>query len=241
MGVDRVLTRVEEYRGEARLVVAATQLDPPATAAERRRVVDGWVRFLSSTPTAVTDLEFTTRLPQELLDAVAGQPQLRTLRVKWGPYADLSALSGLTALRSLHLGGATGVVSLAPLRGLGLEELTVSEAHRLEDMRPLGTLSTLRTLVFGNAHPGSDRAVVVPDLEWVQSLQRLRSLSLPGTRIVVSDLSPLLELPGLEELALPLRRQYRKQVFELAAVSPAFAQVAQHYRDYDRWRADQRR
>lgn len=236
--MDRVLTRVEEYRGETELVVAATQLDPPATAAERRRVLDDWVRFLATTPTAVTDLQFTTRLPQVLFDAVAGQPQLRALRVKWGPYADLSALGGLSELRELRLGGATGVLSLGPLRELGrLTDLTVSEAHKVDDVRTVGSLTSLETLTFGNAYPGSSKTVVLPDLTWVLPLRRLRSLSLPGTRLVTPDLSPLLELDGLEELWLPLRRQYRRQVFELAAVSPVFAQVAQHYTDYERWRA----
>ena len=241
LGGDRALTRVEDYRGETRLLVAATQHDPPLTAAERARVLGDWIRFLSSTRTGITDLEFTSRVPQALLDATAGQPQLRTLWVKWGPYADLSALSGLADLTTLRLGGATKVVSLGPLRDLvRLESLTVSEVHGLDDITALGSFSALRTLVFGNAYPGSDKTVVIPNLAWLRSLQELRSLSLPGTRLSDADLSPILELPQLRHLSLPLRRQYRKQVFELAAVSPVFAEVAQAYTELDDFRARMR-
>ena len=53
-----------------------------------------------------------------------------------------------------------------------------------------------------------------------------RVVSASRTRLLDADLSPLLELPNLEQLRIPLRRQYRKQVFELAQTSAVFAKVA---------------
>jgi hypothetical protein len=60
---------------------------------------------------------------------------------------------------------------------------------------------------------------------------------MPGTRLVDPDLSVLLELPELVELFVPLRRAYRKQVFELAENSPVFAKLAREYEGLDRMRA----
>jgi len=39
---------------------------------------------------------------------------------------------------------------------------------------------------------------------------------------------------------LPLRRQYRKQVSELAQTSAVFAKVAAEYEAFDTWRSSQR-
>ena len=47
----------------------------------------------------------------------------------------------------------------------------------------------------------------------------------------------LLELPNLRALGIPLRRNYRKQVFALAEHSAAFAAVAAHYESLDAMRA----
>ena len=64
--------------------VQATQLDRKvASAAKRRRIFTDWVAFFSTTTTAITSLHFVSRVPQDLLDAIAGQPQLTRLRVKW--------------------------------------------------------------------------------------------------------------------------------------------------------------
>ena len=47
-------------------------------------------------------------MPQQLLDSIAGQPQLEALLVKWGPYRDVKAVGQLGNLTTLRLGGATG-------------------------------------------------------------------------------------------------------------------------------------
>lgn len=54
-----------------------------------------WVEFFRSGPTPITDLTFTTRTPKRLFDALAGQPQLVRLSVKWGDYEDLSPLENM--------------------------------------------------------------------------------------------------------------------------------------------------
>ncbi|MFB7884066.1 hypothetical protein [Microbacterium sp. NPDC056057] len=228
------LWRVDQYAGQSEVRVQATQLDTHEPSAARRRgIYAEWVEFLATTETSIVKLDLVSRVPQDLLDAVAGQRGLRKLVVKWGPYRDLSALSTLPRLEDLALLGATGVASLEPLASMPtLSQLTVSQAKE-PSTSALARMVHLRELCVGNAYPGSDRSVVLPDLRWVVSLVELKHLDLPGTRILDPDLSPLLELPGLEGLRLPLRRSYRKQVFDFASRSPVFAAVASDYEEYD--------
>jgi hypothetical protein len=232
--------RPSHYSGESVLGVTATQIEGTGLGtAERKRVLSEWIEFFRSAPTNIRELQLVSRVPQELLDSLAGQPQLEALLVKWGPYRDVTALDAMTHLTKLRLGGATGLESLTPLLGLPrLSSLAVVEAHRVVDAgNALGQLTGLTALNFGNDHPGSDKSVVIEDLTWVEPLQRLTFLALPGTRLANPDLSPLLGLPSLETLRLPLRRAYRAQVFEFAGRSPAFAQVAREYEAYESWRA----
>ncbi|MEV4686085.1 hypothetical protein [Microbacterium sp. LWH3-1.2] len=236
-----VLWRVDQYTGQSAVRVQATQLEThEASSAARRTLFEDWVRFLSTAETNIVDLDLVSRVPQDLVDAASGQRHLRKLAVKWGPYRDLSALSALRSLEELALGGATSVESLEPLTSLPvLSRLFVSQAHKA-DGAALGSLVQLRGRCFGNADLGSDKSVVLQDLRWVTSLNELRQLELPGTRLIDPDLTPLLELPHLENLRLPLRRAYRKQVLEFAARSSAFVGVASDYEEHDAFVASTR-
>ena len=229
------LWRVDQYEGQPRIRVLATQLsDREPSPSRRRALLNDWVRFLSI-ETNIVDLDLASRVPQELLDAVRGQRGLERLAVKWGPYRDLSSLSGLHQLEEVTLGGATSVESLDPLTSLpALSRLNVTQAHRA-DGTVLGRATSLRELCFGNEHLGSDRNVDLADLRWVGSLVALRRLELPGTRLIDPDLTPILGLPHLEVLRIPLRRAYRKQVYEFAARSDVFARVAADYREYEEY------
>ena len=82
-----VLAEVSEYRGAA-VRVSATQLGTRYSAAAARRIVDEWVNFLAAGPSPIRELDFTSRTPRRLFEALGGQPQLRSLAVKWGDYSD---------------------------------------------------------------------------------------------------------------------------------------------------------
>ena len=240
--VEPALWMPAQYQGQRAVRVAATQLDDQiASPAERRGILRDWIVFLSAAETNIDELRFVSRVPQELLDAAAGQTRIHTLDVKWGPYRDLSVLTRLSALNDLALGGAVGVESLEPLTQFpALTCLLISQAHRATDLEPLSRLVGLQSLTFGNSSLGSDRSLVLPDLRWISPLAELRTLRLPGTRILDPDLSPILKLPNLETLVLPLRRSYRKQVFALATSSDIFARVADDYEQYDAYVASNR-
>ena len=235
-----VLWRVDQYDGQKSVGVAATQLDHLGVGAvERRKILAEWIEFLANVPTNIQHLDLVSRVPQELLDAVAGQSGLRSIDVKWGPYHDLVPLSELRQLEQVSLGGAGRLTSLSPLSSLpALSALTVSQAHNVDDITTLSELKSLRALLFGNASLGSDKSVVMADLSWVTPLARLTTLELPGTRILSANLTPILALENLVTLGLPLRRSYRKQVFELAGRSAVFAKLAAEYEGFEAMKSD---
>ncbi len=129
------------------------------------------------------------------LSPLAGLRSLSHLDLSDNDLADVSALAGLTGLRSLLLGG-NAVRDLSPLSGLdGLRSLTLSN-NGLTDVSALSGLSSLRQLwLDGN------------ELESVRPLRRLRSLiylHLGDNRI--ADISPLASLADLRRLWLPGNR-----------------------------------
>lgn len=208
---------------------------------EQKRILAEWVEFLGESTTRITDLNLACRVPQDLLDATGGQPQLESLAVKWGPYSDLNALSSMKALRTLSLGGARAVTDLRPLATFGkLQTLVVDQPFALSNPEVIGQLQSLEYLAFGNGHLGSDRTLDVSDLEWIGQLPNLRTLHLPGTRLPAEQLATLAALPELVELRIPLRRAYRKTVFDLAPGNTAFADLAREYEGLEELRANWR-
>lgn len=234
-GPDAPISSVADFDGATSVVVAPTQLESATTTrAQARRTYEDWLRFFSE-ETPIENLEFASRVPQQLLDALAAQPQLRGLTVKWGPYSDLSPLSSLSRLETLHLRGATKVVDLKPLLELSaLTTLELDEVVSVSNPRPLSAMSGLRRLAFGNAYPGSDAVVKIDDLEWLRPLVGLRSVDLIRVKPASQDLSPLLALPELQRIGLSMRREFRKQVREFASFSAVFADLQRDFEERDR-------
>jgi hypothetical protein len=232
---DAPISRVADYDGATSVVIAPTQLESPTTTrAQARRIYEDWLKFFSA-PTPIEHLELASRVPQQLLDALATQPQLRSLTVKWGPYSDLSPLGSLLRLETLHLRGATRVVDLTPLVGLSaLKTLALDGVFAVVDPTPLSAMTGLRWFAFGNTSMGSDAVVKVNDLEWLRPLVALRSVDLICVKPASRDLSPLLALPELERIGLSMRREFRKQVSEFAGSSSVFAELQRDFEERDR-------
>ncbi len=105
--------------------------------------------------------------------------------------ADLTPLSGLTALQRLYL-NQTGVTDLTPLAGLtGLQELWLNQTG-VTDLTPLAGLTALQWLWLNQTG--------VTDLTPLAGLTGLQGLRLSQTG--VTDLTPLAGLTGLQELWL---------------------------------------
>ena len=184
------LTEVAEYQGEASIRVSATQLGTGYSAAAARRVVDEWVGFLAAGPSRIRELEFTSRTPRRLFAALAGQPQLRSLTVKWGDYSDLSPLSGLVELRHLALRGASGVHDLCPIGVLHyLESLAVEGFRQIPDLSPLASLQRLTSLELGGNWM-TPRNAHVDSIEVLRQLPGLLRVELHTLIVDDKDYSP---------------------------------------------------
>ncbi len=216
-----MITTVDEYAGQPAVRVEATQLEGRFSARQASRIVEEWCDFLSAGPTAILDLSFVSRTPKRLFAALRGQTQLRTLRVKWGDYDDLSPLTALRDLTGLRLGGASSVTSLAPLAELPqLRGLAVESLRRAHDLSPLAALTELRSLELGGDWTSPRNAHV----DSIAPLGRLTHLELLELHtIIVDDLdySPLLALTRLQRARVKAVRGMRPTYDELCAALPA--------------------
>lgn len=209
-----VLTEATEYKGEAAVVVACTQLGSKYSSSGAKRVLDEWVDLLRS-PTSITDLQFTTRTPARLFAALVAQPQLNRLVVKWGEYSDLTPIGAMTALRTLELRGAANVNDVGPLGSLRqLEHLALEGFDTLEDPSPLRGLSMLRDLELGGRWMTA-RNAHISSIGFLVDLQRLENLLLHTLIVDDKDYSPLLELPRLKSVRVMKARGMRPPIEEL--------------------------
>lgn len=215
-----VIERVAEYDGAPVVAIAATQLGLPA--AQAARVLDDWIEFFSAGTSGIAELEFRSRTPARLFAALAAQTQLRRLELKWGDYADLSVLSGMTQLDTLMLGGAVGVTSLAPLTALGsLRRLVLTGTRRVADYAPLGRMSWLRELIVVDDFTGP--RLHARSVEFVRGMTGLTSLR--WSPIVDSaDYSPFLALTNVDDLWITASRGMSPRMDELEAALPALNQ-----------------
>jgi hypothetical protein len=191
-----VLTEASEYQGQRAIAVSCTQLGTDYTPGRARRVVDEWIELLSQ-PTAVSDLQFTTRTPKRLFAALSGQPQLTRLIVKWGDYTDLTPLGSMTELRSLELRGASAVAGLHPLSRLDRLEVFALEGFRfIEDPSPLASLRSLRDLEIGGDWM-APRNGHISTIGFLRAMRDLEKVLLHTLVVDDMDYSPLLDLPRL--------------------------------------------
>lgn len=216
----QMITRVDEYAGEAEVVLLATQLEGRYSASQARRIVSEWVDFFSSGPSPIRDLRFVSRTPKRLFGALRGQTQLKALRLKWGDYEDLSALEDMHELRRLVLAGAASVRTLQPLASLhGVQTLSVDSLRYARDLSPIGAMASVTSLEVGGAWM-SLRNAHVDSISFLRGMPQLRRLLLHTLIVDDLDYSPILDLPALDEVRVMRIRGMRPSYDELKAATP---------------------
>lgn len=216
----RVITRVSEYAGEPVVQVAPTQLDPEFTRPEASRILSEWIEFLADGPSPIQDLQFKSRTPKRLFEALAGQTQLKRLSVKWGDFDDLTALAGMARLEELTLGGASSVRSLEPLAALGtVQTLAIESLLRVSDLSPIGSMPGVVRLELGGDWM-SHRIAHVDSIAFLRQMPQLRRFLLHTLIVDDLDYSPVLALPILEAVRVMKARGMRPRHEDLVASTP---------------------
>lgn len=209
-----LLREAHEYDGQREVAIACTQLGAAYTATRARRIVDEWIVLLAQ-PTPLRELQFTTRTPKRLFAAVADQPQLLRLSVKWGDYSDLTSLETLTNLQELSLRGASAVSDLRTLAALQrLEVLSIEGFRTIEDPSPLGKLTGLRELELGGAWM-TPRNGHISTVAFLRELPNVETLLLHTLVVDDLDYEPLLHLPKLRSVRVMKVRGMRPSHEEL--------------------------
>ena len=214
------VTRVSEYEGQAAVRINATQLGTGYTDGQAKRVVKEWEEFFSAGTSPIRELEFVTRTPKRLFDALSGQTQLRLLNVKWGDYADLRPLTGMTQLRTLRLRGASAVQDLQPLAGLvSVQDLQVEGLRRVRDHSPVGSMTGVTALELGGNWM-TPRVLHVWSFGFLREMPQLRRLLLHTIAADDLDYSTILDLPNLTSVRVMETRGMRPSLAVLKAQTP---------------------
>jgi len=206
----RWITEVSEYNGEKELNINCTQLcDSTYKAKDKKRIQSEWCEFLRDTPKAFTKLNFSTRMTQNLFDAVCNQTDLENLEIKWGAYKDLSAINKLTKLKLLYIGSGSGVESIAPLTELkNLKGLYIENFKKVSDYSGLANLNELESLSLSGNILGP-QIIKVESLSFLREMNQLKHLKSLAIKVLDSDYSPILDLASLEHLSLGNRREIK--------------------------------
>jgi hypothetical protein len=112
-------------------------------------------------------------------------------------------LSCLTHLRKLEINRATKLASLDGIELLrGLRELHIETCRRIGRIDPIAQLENLERLLLPNNGP-------IDSLKPLRRLKKLREFFFyESTNVLDGDLTPLKDLPNLEDVAFQPRRHY---------------------------------
>lgn len=202
------LVEVSQYNGETALTINCTQLDDDftpqyKTPKEKKHVLHEWCDFLSSNTTAFTELQFGTRMPQELFDAVCAQQNLRKLYIKWGRYPDISKIANLSNLEYLHIGSGASVQSIEPISHLkNLVALSVENFQKIDDYALFAKLKKLESLSIEGDGLGGPQYIHVKSLDFLHDMNQLRFFRFLTARLKSKDYTPVLGLENIEHLTL---------------------------------------
>jgi len=211
----KCLKKVEEYTGQSSFVLACTQ-QTDLSVSEQKKVVKAWCELFKSQQLSIDKLWITTRISQEILDAICCQKNLNGLFIKWGVYNDISGLANITNLEYLHLGGGNSLASIDTVFKLkNLRALETNNLFSIHDYSPLTNLKNLIDLEIEGDPFSSMKKVTLKSLNFLKEMPQLVRLSLCMTKIEDHSYAPIADLPNLKYLSLPNERDLDKDMDKL--------------------------
>jgi len=181
-----IIRELIEHNGEDYACIACTQLhldrnEKPYAERDKKRILKEWLDFLTTDTKIFTKLHFNSRVSQALLDAACHQENLVELRVKWGAYTNLSALTNLKNMEFLYIGSGASVQSIEPITKLqNLRALYLEGLKKISDYSPLVALENLEQLVI---LASILQRTPIDDFEFLRQMPNLRS-------VFIGDVTP---------------------------------------------------
>ncbi len=206
----------EEYDGGDRINIVCTQTELKPT--EQKKLVQAWCEALPGMD-KVEYVWFSSRVNQQLFDAVCQMKSLKGLYVKWSGIKSIESIEQAQTLKYLHIGSSPAISPLTPLASLPLLEwLELENIRAASDLTFAADLIGLKGLsIAGDGH--SPKYLNVDSLEPLQSLQNLHWLALNTVRVQRGGLLPLAKLNQLKYLFLSNKYQM-EEVAALAGSRP---------------------
>lgn len=188
----RAITEFEDYRPSERLNLNITQLKK--TPYQQKKIVAQWCRELPNLKD-VKYLWFSSKVNQDVFDAVCKMSNLRGLYIKWSSIKSIDNLRLLKQLRHLHLGSSSQVESIDVIGELGtLVTLELQQLNRVSDFSIVSGLKSLEGLGIDGSIWTAQK---IDTLKPLEESHNLRYVTLTNTKVHDKSLDPILRLDKL--------------------------------------------
>lgn len=215
-----------DYLGQREVI-----LYPPVigdeTKISRQEAESHWIQSLRNKKTSIESIT-AFDVSQDLLDAIAEQPQIKRIIIDKGKFHDIASLSKLHELEYLMIDTCPVEIDFSPLVNCKKLKVLNILARKPLNYESVGQLIQLEGLWFGTAM--EHVSVKVENLDFLRGLKNLKRLRF-DVRPMDSDLSPALSSNQLEEGWYLDFRGQKPTAEEMAKSNPAFSSV---YEDFQR-------
>jgi len=216
----------KDYLGQRRVELWPLHFEDKKPPLSNAQALTTWTQWLDSHTSKIRDLTVYIA-DQELLEAIAKQPQIERLTITDGNFTDLSPLTLLPKLTYLQIHPRSADIDFSVLKKV--KSLRALHIHSRKVLRfeTLSGLSQLDGLWIGSGiDPAFDgKSIKVPNLDFLRPLTQLKRLRIDSVRPVDRDFSPLLDLKNLEQAWYIYFRGQHPSVEEMAKAHPAFVGV----------------
>ena len=138
----------EYYDGAETVKLTCTQ-HSGVSEYQQKQITSAWAKFLQKEQYPMKTVQFCTRTPKAIFEAICTQQSVTSLRFKWLAVSDISAIAQMKQLKALQIELGSSITDLSPIGELTeLETLILGSTVKVTDYSPLGKLKSLKELVI---------------------------------------------------------------------------------------------
>lgn len=169
---------VEEYKNQKVIKWCPTQ-HQNITPYKQKMIIKQWVHMLTSTDTALIEVQVCTKIDQKLFDALCHQKNIESLRIKWFSGNDLSSISHLKRLKHLFIENAPSITNITPISTLiHLETLILGSSVKVYDYDCIANNKKLKVLGICSYQTKINERIKMKSDEFIKELTQLEYLDL---------------------------------------------------------------